>query len=82
MLKTLMGKDPTMKQRFLELWRLGWWSLPVMAVMGSPWIPGLNALWGAYAPTGKEVMQVVAPVVTVLLASGFGVKIAKSKDVR
>ncbi|MCL4683103.1 MAG: hypothetical protein KJZ92_17780 [Rhodocyclaceae bacterium] len=56
-----------MRQRFSELWRIGWWMLPVMAVMSSPWVPGVGALWGDHLSAAKEAMQIIAPVLALLI---------------
>ena len=69
-----------MKMRMHDLWRLGWWTIPVMLVMGSPWLPGLNNCWGAYLPDAKEAMQSVAPILTVLVAVGFSLKTMRPKS--
>ncbi len=71
-----------MNQRVLELWRLGWWMIPVMAVMGSPWIPGLSSIWGTFLQGAKEAMQVVAPVLGVLVVIGSGSKSITPRDER
>lgn len=61
-----------MKQKLLELWNLGWWTFPIMLIMASPWLPGLYALWGRYLNNAKEVFQIAAPVITILIVINRG----------
>lgn len=61
-----------MKQKLLELWNLGWWTFPLMLIMASPWLPGLNALWVGCLTNAKEVFQIAAPVITILIVINRG----------
>ena len=49
-----------------KYWHLGWWTVPVMVFMASPWLPVLNDLWGSYLTQAREAMKLLAPVVTIL----------------
>lgn len=55
-----------MKKLIIKYVELGWWIVPVMALMGSPWFPFVQSVWGAHLAQAKDAMQALAPVVLVL----------------
>lgn len=42
-----------------------------MIVMGSPFVPGINSIYGNNLSDAREIAQSVAPVIAILVAVGF-----------